>query len=91
LIDLVKFECDRAHGYYQKAQEILHTLPPSDQKALVVAEIMRGIYSRILQEIEQRQYQVFGPRIRVAPLQRLGIAANIWVRSLFAPRMASSV
>lgn len=91
LVDLVKFECERARTYYHKAQEILQTLPPSDQKSLVVAEIMRGVYSRILQQLEEQQYQVFGSRIRVAPLERLTIAAKIWVRSLFSHRMASSV
>ncbi len=91
LIDLLKFECERAQNYYQQAQEILHTLPPSDQKSLVVAEIMRGVYSRILQQIEDQHYQVFGPRIRVAPMQRLGIAATIWIRSLLSHSFAPSV
>ncbi|MDH5296958.1 MAG: presqualene diphosphate synthase HpnD [Nitrospirota bacterium] len=91
LIDLLKFECERAQNYYQQAQEILQTLPPSDQKSLVVAEIMRGVYSRILQQIEDQHYQVFGPRIRVAPMQRLGIAATIWIRSLLSHSVAPSV
>ena len=91
LVELMKFECERAHTYYQKAQEILRTLPASDQKSLVVAEIMRGVYSRILQKIEDRNDLVFGPRIRVAPMQRLAIAGNIWIRSLFAHNIASSV
>jgi phytoene synthase len=56
-----------------------------------VAEIMRGVYSRILQKIEDRNDLVFGPRIRVAPMQRLAIAGNIWIRSLFAHNIASSV
>jgi len=91
LIDLLKFECERAQNYYQQAQEILQTLPPSDQKSLVVAEIMRGVYSRILQQIEDQHYQVFGPRIRVAPMQRLGIAATIWIRSLLSHSFTPSV
>ena len=91
LVDLVKFECERAHTYYHKAYEILQTLPSSDQKALVVAEIMRGVYSRILQQLEATEYQVFGPRIRVPSTQRLVIAANIWIRSLFVHSFAPSV
>ena len=91
LLELVKFECGRARAYYQKAQGILDTLPPSDQKSLVVAEIMREVYSRILQQLENRDYQVFGPRIRLAPMQRLVIAANIWARSLLSHSFAPSV
>ncbi|MGD9849648.1 MAG: presqualene diphosphate synthase HpnD [Nitrospirales bacterium] len=91
LVNLVQFECERAQSYYQKAEDILKALPPSDQKSLVVAEIMRGVYSRILQQLEDREYQVFGPRVRVPPMQRLAIASNIWVRSIFAHRVAPSV
>lgn len=91
LIDLIKFECERAHTYYQQAQDILHALPPSDRKSLVVAEIMRGVYSRILKQLEDQHYQVFGPRIRVAPMQRLGIAAHIWIRSFFSRGIAPSM
>ena len=91
LIELVKFECTRARGFYQKSQEILQSLPAADQKALVVAEIMREVYSRILEKIEDHHHQVFGPRIRVAPMQRLVIAGNIWIRSLFVHNAAPSV
>jgi phytoene synthase len=91
LLELVKFECTRARGFYQKSQEILQSLPASDQKALVVAEIMREVYSRILEKIEDHHYQVFGPRIRVAPMQRLTIAGNIWLRSLFVHNVAPTV
>ena len=91
LHELLKFECERARGYYQKSLDILHALPANDQKALMVAEIMRGVYSRILQKIEARHQHIFGPRIRVAPLQRLTIAANIWLRFIFSHPFVPSV
>jgi len=91
LNELVKYECERARTYYQKAQQILQALPYGDQKSLVVAEIMRGVYSRILQQLEDQDYQAFGPRIRVAPLRRLVIAANIWIRSFLSHPLAPSV
>ena len=80
-IELMKFECARAHEFYDKAQQAFDSLHASDQRVLVVAEIMRGVYARILQEIEASAYRVFGPRIRISSLYRLIIAANIWVRS----------
>jgi len=91
LVELMKFECARAQAYYQKAQEILRSLPFSDQKALVVAEIMRGVYSSILEKIATQNYPVFGPRIRVSPIQRLIIATSIWLRSLLTRRFAPSM
>ncbi len=91
LVELMKFECERAHTYYQKAQDILQTLPPSDQKSLVVAEIMRGVYSSILEKFEAENFPVFGPRIRVSPIHRFVIATNIWLRSVLTRRLAPSV
>jgi phytoene synthase len=59
-------------------------LPPDERHALTVAEIMRGVYSRILKKIEDSEYQVFGPRIRLTTSHRLAIAAGIWLRSRFS-------
>ncbi len=91
LQELMKFECARARAYYQQAHNILHTLPASDQKALVVAEIMRGVYSTILHKIEEQNYPVFGPRTRISSFQRLGIATTIWFRSFFTRRFVPSM
>ena len=91
LVELMKFECARARAYYQQAHDILCTLPTSDQKALVVAEIMRGVYSTILHKIEAQNYSVFGPRTRVSSFQRLSIASGIWLRSLFTRHIAPSM
>lgn len=91
LIEFMKFECARARSYYQQAHDILRTLPASDQKALVVAEIMRGVYSTILHKIEAQNYPVFGPRTRVSSLQRLSIASGIWFRSFFIRHFVPSV
>jgi len=91
LIEFMKFECARARSYYQQAHDILRTLPAADQKALVVAEIMRGVYSTILHKIEAQNYPVFGPRTRVSSFQRLSIASGIWFRSLFTRPVAPSM
>lgn len=91
LVEFMKFECARARSYYQQAQDILQTLPASDQKALVVAEIMRGVYSTILHKIESQNYPVFGPRTRISSIQRLGIATGIWFRSFFTRHVAPSM
>lgn len=80
-IELMKYECDRTREFYRRAQQIFDALPQEDKRALVVAEIMHGVYVRILEQIEAATYRVFGPRIRLSTLNRLGIAANIWLRS----------
>lgn len=80
-IELMRYECARAREFYLKAKQIFKSLPSKDQRTLVVAEIMHGVYARILEQIEAQSYQVFGPRIRLSPLLRLAIAASIWWRS----------
>ncbi|MDH5641320.1 MAG: presqualene diphosphate synthase HpnD [Nitrospira sp.] len=78
---LMQRETARAYHYYEKAHTAFTSLSPSEQRALTVAEIMRGIYSRILTNIEQSGYQVFGPRIGLSTTHRLAIALGIWFRS----------
>lgn len=81
---LMKQETARAHHYYEKAHDALMSLSQRERQALTVAEIMRGIYSRILKKIEQSDYQVFGPRISLSTSHRLAIALGIWLRSRFS-------
>lgn len=78
---LMQQEAARARQYYEKARSALAALPPSERRALIVAEIMRGIYSRILDKVERSGYQVFGPRISLSTTHRLAIALSIWFRS----------
>ncbi len=81
---LMEYEASRAHHYYKRADAALMGLSPQERRALTVAEIMRGIYSRILERIEQSNYQVFGPRIGLTTTRRVVIALRIWLRSRFS-------
>jgi len=83
-IALMRFECARAREFYQKARQAVEALPAADRRALTVAEIMRGLYERILRRIEESDYRVFGPRISLTPPYRLAIAAGVWLRSLLS-------
>jgi phytoene synthase len=79
---LMRFQCSRARDYYARASQLMKAMPASDRRALTVAEIMRGVYERILGRIETSGYRVFGPRISLAPPYRLAVAAGVWLRSL---------
>ena len=80
---LLRFECERARSYYDRAAA---QLPEADARSLVAAEIMGAIYFEILQRIERRGYDVFTERIRVPRPQRAAIALRIWLRSLIGLR-----
>jgi phytoene synthase len=79
--ELMAFECSRARAYYEQARTILDHLPLADRKALTPAEIMRGVYERILSRIEQADYRVFESRIRLPVVTRLTVAGFVWLRS----------
>lgn len=83
-LELMRFECDRARDFYDRARQAIDSLPAADRQALIVAEIMRGVYQRILERIESSRYRVFGPRVGLAPSYRLALAAAIWLKSRLA-------
>src|SRR4030066_506875 len=76
-MELMKFEAQRAWSYYKRAQE---TLPREDRKAMVAGEIMRAIYSRILDEIEASNYNVYSITPQLSKLQKIYIAFSTWIR-----------
>lgn len=83
LVELLRFECAHTQKFYAAALEAVRALPPADRRALTAAEIMRGVYARILRRIEHSGYRVFGPRITLPPAHRMAIAAGAWLRSQF--------
>jgi 15-cis-phytoene synthase len=84
LRELIRFETQRAKTYYQKAHASLACLSKQDRRALTVAEIMRAVYSRLLEQIERPDHLVFGQRVRLSTRRRLAIAAGVWLRSKFS-------
>jgi phytoene synthase len=76
---LLRFECDRARQYYERAAA---QLPRADARSLVAAEIMGAIYFGILKRIERAGYDVFSRRIRVPRPYRAVLALRIWLRTL---------
>ena len=75
---LMKFECERARGYYQRAAELL---PIEDRSTLVAARTMGKIYFRLLEEIERADYDVFHHQVRLHRPERFLIALNEWANS----------
>lgn len=72
---LMRFECERARGFYQRAAELL---PTEDRSTLVAARTMGKIYFRLLEEIERADYDVFHHQVRLHRPERFLIALNEW-------------
>lgn len=74
-VSLMKFECERARRFYREARE---ALTPEDRPTLLAAEIMAGIYSRILREIENVGYDVFRHSVSLPRYRKMWIALRVW-------------
>ena len=78
---LMAFECGRARAYYLRARG---ALAPEDRSSLAAAEAMRLIYERLLDRIEARHFNVFGPKVTLPRYQKLTLALAAWGRSQLA-------
>jgi phytoene synthase len=72
---LMRFECKRARGYYERAAALL---PAEDRATLVAARTMGKIYYRLLEQIEHCDYDVFHHQVRLHRPERFLIALNEW-------------
>ena len=70
----MRFQADRAHGYYDQAMEILAQLPKADQRAQKPGLMMASIYRTLLREIESDNFQVLHQRISLPPLRKFWLA-----------------
>lgn len=71
LESLLAFETERARSHYEAAAA---SLPASDRRSMLSAEIMGSVYRTLLEEWARRGHPVGGPRLRLAPARKLWTA-----------------
>ena len=71
IVQLLKFQVDRANDFYAKAME---HLPEEDRYAQRSGLIMAAIYQATLKEIELDGYRVLEHRVKLTPLRKLWLA-----------------
>jgi phytoene synthase len=69
---LMMHEAAVARGHYGEAVDVLARLPRADRRALRSAELMRRIYTGILDEMERDGFRVYGTRYRLGKCRMLG-------------------
>jgi 15-cis-phytoene synthase len=79
-LQLMAFETARARDYYAEA---LRHLTKSDKPRLRAAETMRRVYTRVLDQMEADQWQVFSKRYRVSKFGKLYFLARAVVGTWF--------
>jgi len=70
---LMKFQAERAHGFYNEAFALL---PDADRAAQKPGLMMANIYRTLLREIEADNFQVLHQRTSLTPLRKLWIAVR---------------
>jgi 15-cis-phytoene synthase len=84
--NLMATEIARARDLYRHAAPGIELVHPTSRDCLRTALVL---YSRILDEIEDADYNVFGARLSVPVRQRAGVAARGLIRAAVARRYAS--
>jgi phytoene synthase len=82
--ELLRFEIDRTRAIYRAAEPGIGLLHPSSRDCIRTAF---RIYSSILDEVEQADYQVLRQRVRVPVRRRLAVAAPALLRARRARRV----
>ena len=69
---------ERARSFYRLAGR---SLPPSDRRSMVAAELMGTVYWRLLRKLEGKRFNVFGPRpTRLNKGQKIFLILQTWLR-----------
>ena len=77
-VDLMRFESQRAHDYYEKGRPLLHLIHADSREALVA---LLEIYHSLLKKIEHHDFDVFRGRISVPTWKKVWIAVRSVLKS----------
>jgi phytoene synthase len=75
-IALMKFECERASEYFDRARNALRD---EDKHYFFAARVMWSIYAHTLQKIKRSGYRVFDRRIGIPTYLKLLITLRYWL------------
>lgn len=75
LRQLLAFQTQRAHGYYDRGARLLPHLSRPGRR---IHAAMLRIYGGLLQEIERRKYDVFTARVELSTACKLRMAVRSW-------------
>lgn len=89
--EMMKFEAGRARRYFQRGELLLPLVPPRTRACPL---ILKTLYSRLLDRIEARNWDVFHERVRLSTAEKLWlvgkISAGTALRSALPPGRSSS-
>jgi phytoene synthase len=72
----MRFEAGRARSYYDESRPLLDLVHPKSRPSLWA---LVEIYSRLLERIERKDFDVFSGRVRLSALEKSWIVARALV------------
>ena len=76
---LMEFQTKRIREYYRRASKILPLVPIRSRTCVA---ILHGFYSKLLDRIETRKFDVFKSTIRLSTREKLFLTWKLWITSL---------
>jgi phytoene synthase len=80
-VNLLRFQIDRARGYYAQAEQGICAITSTSSRFVVYA--MKEIYGGILAAIEENGYDVFSQRAHVSKRRKIRMALRILARGRY--------
>ncbi len=77
-INLMRFEVERARGYFESGKRLITLLPI---RSRAFPAVLGGLYGRILDKIEARNYNVFDERVGLSTREKITLAVRLWIQS----------
>jgi phytoene synthase len=77
-VDLMRFESQRAHDYYEKSRPLIRMIHADSREALVA---LMEIYHGLLKKIERAGFDVFAQRVSLPKWKKIFIAIRSVLRS----------
>lgn len=79
--ELIKFEVQRAHEYFDRGNRLF---PLLDRRSRACPQAMAEVYMRLLDKIEDADYDVMSNRVGLSKRAKITLAARLWLRSRLA-------
>lgn len=82
-VALMRHQAARARAYYARGAELLDYLSP---RSRACPAVLHGLYSRLLDRIERRGFDVFSERVRLSSSEKMRVMIQLWGTSLLPRR-----
>ena len=78
-LNLMRFQAQRARGYFDSGFKLLPYLSP---RSRACPAVMGQLYSKVLQRIEEAEFDVFQHRISLSKAEKIRVTAQTWFTSM---------